>query len=64
MRLLLDTHVVLWELSGERRVSQAAEEAILQASELLVSGLAVAISRCIIAIRSTGCSPRRPSSSS
>lgn len=37
MRLLLDTHVVLWELSGSRRVSQAAEEAIRQATELLFS---------------------------
>ena len=37
MRLLLDTHVVLWELEGSRRVSQAAQEAIQQATELLFS---------------------------
>lgn len=37
MRLLLDTHVVLWELEGSRRVSRAAQEAIEQAAELLFS---------------------------
>lgn len=37
MRLLLDTHVVLWELEGSRHVSQAAQEAIEQATELLFS---------------------------
>ncbi|HYO38360.1 MAG TPA: type II toxin-antitoxin system VapC family toxin [Nocardioidaceae bacterium] len=37
MRLLLDTHVVLWELEGSRRVSKAAREAIEQATELLFS---------------------------
>lgn len=37
MRLLLDTHVVLWELEGSQRVSQAAQEAIEQATELLFS---------------------------
>ncbi len=37
MRLLLDTHVMLWELEGSRRVSRAAQEAIEQASELLFS---------------------------
>lgn len=37
MRLLLDTHVVLWELGGSRRVSRAAQEAIEQATELLFS---------------------------
>lgn len=37
MRLLLDTHVLLWELAGARRVSQAAQEAIEQATELLFS---------------------------
>ena len=37
MRLLLDTHVVLWELAGSRRVSPAAQEAIEQATELLFS---------------------------
>lgn len=37
MRLLLDTHVVLWELEGSRPVSRAAQEAIEQAGELLFS---------------------------
>lgn len=37
MRLLLDTHVVLWELEETRRVSQAAQDAIEQATELLFS---------------------------
>ncbi|CAN5402022.1 type II toxin-antitoxin system VapC family toxin [soil metagenome] len=37
MRLLLDTHVVLWELGGSRRVSPAAQEAIEQATDLLFS---------------------------
>jgi len=37
VRLLLDTHVLLWELGGSRRVSPAAQEAIEQASELLLS---------------------------
>ncbi len=37
MRLLLDTHVVLWELGGSREVSRAAQEAIERASELLFS---------------------------
>ncbi len=37
MRLLLDTHVVLWELEGSRRVSPAAQEAIERATELMFS---------------------------
>lgn len=37
MRLLLDTHVVLWELSGERTVGPRARAAIQDASELLFS---------------------------
>jgi PIN domain nuclease of toxin-antitoxin system len=37
VRLLLDTHVVLWELEGSRRVSQLAQEAIEQATEVLFS---------------------------
>ena len=37
MRVLLDTHVVLWELAGSRTVSPAAREAIEQASDVLVS---------------------------
>ena len=42
MRLLLDTHVVLWELSGSQRVSRAAQEAIEQATELLFSAVSFA----------------------
>ena len=42
MRLLLDTHVVLWELEGSRRVSAAAQEAIEQATELLFSAVSFA----------------------
>jgi PIN domain nuclease of toxin-antitoxin system len=37
VRLLLDTHVVLWELAGSRRVSQKAQEALEEATELLFS---------------------------
>jgi len=37
VRLLLDTHVVLWELSDSRRVSRAAAEAIEQATVLFFS---------------------------
>ncbi|UUY02910.1 type II toxin-antitoxin system VapC family toxin [Svornostia abyssi] len=37
MRLLLDTHVVLWELSGSRPVGPRARAAIEDASELVFS---------------------------
>lgn len=37
MRLLLDTHVVLWQLSGERELSADAKAAIENAVDLLVS---------------------------
>ncbi|HET7386807.1 MAG TPA: type II toxin-antitoxin system VapC family toxin [Nocardioidaceae bacterium] len=37
MRLLIDTHVVLWRASGERSISMAARTAIEEASELFVS---------------------------
>ncbi|OMH28182.1 twitching motility protein PilT [Tersicoccus phoenicis] len=37
MRLLLDTHVVLWQLSGERELSEPARDAIAAADDLLVS---------------------------
>jgi PIN domain nuclease of toxin-antitoxin system len=37
VRLLLDTHVVLWELGGTRRVGARAEEAIERATELAFS---------------------------
>lgn len=37
MRLLLDTHVVLWELAGTRTVGPRAQQAILDAEELSFS---------------------------
>jgi PIN domain nuclease of toxin-antitoxin system len=37
VRLLLDTHVVLWELEGTRTVGTRAREAIEHASELMFS---------------------------
>jgi len=37
VRLLLDTHVVLWQLSGARELSTAAQEAIAEADDLLFS---------------------------
>ncbi len=37
MRLLLDTHVVLWQLAGFRTLSPAAWETIEQASHVLFS---------------------------
>ena len=37
MRLLLDTHVVLWQLAGTRPVAPAARRAIDQATELSFS---------------------------
>lgn len=37
MRLLLDTQVVLWQLSGERSLSEVAQEAIARADDLLFS---------------------------
>ena len=37
MRLLLDTHVILWELGGSRTVGPRAHASIERASELLFS---------------------------
>jgi PIN domain nuclease of toxin-antitoxin system len=37
VRLLLDTHVVLWQLAGTRRLGSRAREAIAAASELALS---------------------------
>lgn len=37
MRLLLDTHIVLWQLSGERGLSAPVAEAISSADDLLFS---------------------------
>lgn len=55
MRLLLDTHVVLWELHGGRTVGPRAQEAIRNASELMFSvvsfaeiGVKAAIGKLVI----------------
>jgi PIN domain nuclease of toxin-antitoxin system len=37
VRLLLDTHVVLWQLSGSRSVGPSAQQEIRDADELLFS---------------------------
>lgn len=42
MRLLLDTHVVLWQLSTEPALSPAAREVILAADDLLISTVSFA----------------------
>lgn len=42
MRLLLDTHVVLWQLSGERALSASVREAIEAADDLLFSAVSFA----------------------
>lgn len=42
MRLLLDTHIVLWQLSGERELAPAAREAIAGANDLLFSAVSFA----------------------
>ncbi len=42
MNLLLDTHVVLWQLSGERALATAATDAIRSAQALYVSAVSFA----------------------
>jgi PIN domain nuclease of toxin-antitoxin system len=42
VRLLLDTHVVLWQLAGVRALGTRAEHAIREAHELLVSAVSFA----------------------
>ena len=42
MRLLLDTHVVLWELDGSRRLGERADQALDEASELIFSAVSFA----------------------
>lgn len=42
MRLLLDTHVVLWQLTGERLLPEQAREALLAADDLLISAVSFA----------------------
>lgn len=55
MRLLLDTHVVLWELQGSRAVGPRAQEAIERATELMFSvvsfaeiGIKAAIGKLVV----------------
>jgi PIN domain nuclease of toxin-antitoxin system len=55
VRLLLDTHVVLWELGGARTVQPAAQRAIERATELTFSvvsfaeiGVKAAIGRLVV----------------
>ena len=55
MRLLLDTHIVLWQLTGLRELSDAAREAIDAADELLFSvvsfaeiGAKVAVGKLVV----------------
>jgi PIN domain nuclease of toxin-antitoxin system len=55
VRLLLDTHVVLWELGGTRSVGSRAQDAIERASELIFSvvsfaeiGVKAAIGRLVV----------------
>ena len=57
MRLLLDTHVVLWELAGTRRVGTRAQEAIQRADELAFSvvsfaeiGVKAAIGKLVVPV--------------
>lgn len=42
MRLLLDTHIVLWQLSGERPLSDTVTEAVSDADDLLFSSVSFA----------------------
>ncbi|MCL2626367.1 MAG: type II toxin-antitoxin system VapC family toxin [Cystobacterineae bacterium] len=41
MRLLLDTHVFLWSVSDDRKLSQAARELILEAEDVFVSSVSI-----------------------
>jgi PIN domain nuclease of toxin-antitoxin system len=42
VRLLLDTHIVLWQLSGEKSLSDAVREAVSDADDLLFSAVSFA----------------------
>lgn len=42
MRLLLDTHIVLWQLSGDRPLSDTVTEAVSDADDLLFSSVSFA----------------------
>lgn len=41
MRLLLDTHVFLWCIKGDRRLSKAARSKIVHANEVYVSSASI-----------------------
>lgn len=41
MRLLLDTHIFIWIIKDDRRLSKAARNRILQASEVYVSSASI-----------------------
>lgn len=41
MRLLLDTHVFLWCIKNDRRLSKAARSKIIQATEVYVSSASI-----------------------
>jgi PIN domain nuclease of toxin-antitoxin system len=42
VRLLLDTHIVLWQLSGDRTLSDTVTEAVSEADDLLFSSVSFA----------------------
>jgi PIN domain nuclease of toxin-antitoxin system len=41
MRLLLDTHIYLWSVTDDRKLSKAARKLILEAEEVYVSGASI-----------------------
>jgi len=41
MRILLDTHIFLWAVSGDRKLSKKAQQLILDASEVYVSAATI-----------------------
>lgn len=51
MRLLLDTHTIVWWLLGDQRLSPAARGAILLAREVLGSAASAWSLRPICAVR-------------
>lgn len=41
MRLLLDTHIIVWELNGDQRLKQSIRDAIDEADDVAVSAIAI-----------------------
>lgn len=41
MRILLDTHIFLWAVSGDRKLSKKAEQLIVDADEVYVSAATI-----------------------